>query len=362
MSASDLLTGDGLAKFSAAAAAHVGDDKVPGLVALVARGDQVHVEALGSLSIGGPPVRRDSLFRIASTSKPITAAVTLALVSEGLLTLDEPVDRLVPELAEPAGVAPDGRAARRQRSGQSRHHRARSAHLHVRLRHGGRDVHGTRAVAGRGGRQRNAPVHPRATDSGRAAGAGCLDRGARIAAAARTAGRALALQHGSVGAGGARCPGPPACPSPTCSARGSSSRSACEIPRSWTSDIDRLATAYVPTADGLQVWDPPDGDWSRPPSFGDGAAGLVSTVDDLLAFARMLRARRGAATARRRGRGDDPRPADPGTEERRTRLPRRARLGILSVGNHRWPPSRRLRLGRRARHVVAGRPDEGPHW
>ena len=36
------------------------------------------------------------------------------------------------------------------------------------------------------------------------------------------------------------------------------------------------------------VWDPPDAPWSRPPSFHDGAAGLVSTADDLLAFARML--------------------------------------------------------------------------
>ncbi|HYA50886.1 MAG TPA: hypothetical protein VEG33_06915, partial [Streptosporangiaceae bacterium] len=44
-----------------------------------------------------------------------------------------------------------------------------------------------------------------------------------------------------------------------------------------------LATAYRPAADGLQVWDPPEGQWSRPPVFGDGAAGLVSTADDLLA-------------------------------------------------------------------------------
>ena len=36
------------------------------------------------------------------------------------------------------------------------------------------------------------------------------------------------------------------------------------------------------------VWDRPAGQWSRPPAFGDGAAGLVSTADDLLAFARML--------------------------------------------------------------------------
>jgi CubicO group peptidase (beta-lactamase class C family) len=56
----------------------------------------------------------------------------------------------------------------------------------------------------------------------------------------------------------------------------------------WASDVSRLATAYAPGLDGLQVWDPPDGQWSHPPAFGDGAAGLVSTVDDLLAFARMF--------------------------------------------------------------------------
>src|SRR5437763_16874360 len=86
------------------AASYVGPDKTPGLVALVAhggrgRGDRVQVEALGSLSIDGAPVQRDSLFRIASTTKPITDAATLALVGEGLLSLDEPVSRLLPERA-----------------------------------------------------------------------------------------------------------------------------------------------------------------------------------------------------------------------------------------------------------------------
>jgi len=38
----------------------------------------VHVEALGALSIGGEPMRRDALFRIASMTKPVTAAATLA--------------------------------------------------------------------------------------------------------------------------------------------------------------------------------------------------------------------------------------------------------------------------------------------
>ena len=44
-------------------------------------------------------MRRDSIFRIASVTKLITGAAALALVGEGLLALDEPVDRLLPELA-----------------------------------------------------------------------------------------------------------------------------------------------------------------------------------------------------------------------------------------------------------------------
>src|SRR5258708_29205944 len=96
---SDQLTAEGLA-LHAVASEHVADDRIPGLVALVARGDQVHVETLGTLSMGGAPVSRDSLFRTASTTKPITAAATLALAGEGLFDVDEPVDRLLPELAD----------------------------------------------------------------------------------------------------------------------------------------------------------------------------------------------------------------------------------------------------------------------
>jgi hypothetical protein len=54
------LTADGLARLHAAAQQHVDDQRLPGLVALVARGGQVHVEALGKLAVGGAPVARDS--------------------------------------------------------------------------------------------------------------------------------------------------------------------------------------------------------------------------------------------------------------------------------------------------------------
>src|ERR1700691_1599474 len=102
MTDSDLtrLTSGGLARFGEIAAAHVADGGVPGVVALVGTSEQAHVEAHGSLSLGGAPLQRDSLFRISATTKPITGALTLALVREGLLTLDEPVDGLLPELAD----------------------------------------------------------------------------------------------------------------------------------------------------------------------------------------------------------------------------------------------------------------------
>ena len=67
--------------------------EVPGVVALAARGDDVHVEVHGE-------VRRDTQFRIASITKPVTAAVAGMLLDEGVLALDEPVDRLLPELAD----------------------------------------------------------------------------------------------------------------------------------------------------------------------------------------------------------------------------------------------------------------------
>src|ERR1700759_2736829 len=77
-----------------------GRDQVPRLVGLGACGGDVHVEALGTMAIGGAPVQRDTIFRIASDTKPITAATVLALAAEGRLDLDEPVDRLVPERAD----------------------------------------------------------------------------------------------------------------------------------------------------------------------------------------------------------------------------------------------------------------------
>jgi CubicO group peptidase (beta-lactamase class C family) len=82
-------------------AGHVARGAVPGLVTLVSRRSDVYVDAIGLKVAGGTdPMRRDTIFRIASMTKPITAAATMILVEECKLRLDEPVDRLLPELAD----------------------------------------------------------------------------------------------------------------------------------------------------------------------------------------------------------------------------------------------------------------------
>ena len=74
---------------------------VPGLVAAVAKGDSTHVEALGRRDADrGAAMSRDSIFRIASMSKPLTAAAALLLVEDCVLRLDDPVDEFLPELAD----------------------------------------------------------------------------------------------------------------------------------------------------------------------------------------------------------------------------------------------------------------------
>src|SRR6266478_3137317 len=84
-----------------AMAARVAKGELPGLVTLVAHGHDVHVDTIGVMAFGSnEPMRRDAIFRIASLTKPILATATMILVEEGKLALDEPVQRLLPELAD----------------------------------------------------------------------------------------------------------------------------------------------------------------------------------------------------------------------------------------------------------------------
>ncbi len=91
----------GLGGLHDAMAARVAKGEAPGMVTLIARGEEVHVDAIGTMAFGGTePMRRDTIFRITSMTKPILALATMLLVEDGALVLDEPVDRLLPELAD----------------------------------------------------------------------------------------------------------------------------------------------------------------------------------------------------------------------------------------------------------------------
>jgi CubicO group peptidase (beta-lactamase class C family) len=80
---------------------HVGSGRVPGLVALVHQRGREHVETIGTMDFdSNVPMRRDTIFRLASTTKPITAVGAMSLVEECKLRLDDPVDEWLPELRD----------------------------------------------------------------------------------------------------------------------------------------------------------------------------------------------------------------------------------------------------------------------
>ncbi|WP_433168550.1 serine hydrolase domain-containing protein [Kribbella sp. CA-247076] len=82
-------------------AQYVDSGKVPGVVALVGYGDETYVEALGTMQHGGgAPMRRDTIFRMASTSKPVSVAAAMVLLDECRLRLDDAVQEWLPELAD----------------------------------------------------------------------------------------------------------------------------------------------------------------------------------------------------------------------------------------------------------------------
>src|SRR4030095_3790554 len=79
---------------------HVERRRLPGLVALLSRRGAEHEDAIGTLAFDRPaPMLRDTIFRLASVTKPITAVAAMILVEECRLRLDDPVDELLPELA-----------------------------------------------------------------------------------------------------------------------------------------------------------------------------------------------------------------------------------------------------------------------
>ncbi|AIE87917.1 serine hydrolase domain-containing protein [Fimbriimonas ginsengisoli] len=94
------LSKPGLERMYRAMSGFVERKEMPGLVALVSRHGDTHVETLGTLSFTNPsPMRRDTIFRIASITKPVTAVAAMILLEECRLRLDDSVDEWLPELA-----------------------------------------------------------------------------------------------------------------------------------------------------------------------------------------------------------------------------------------------------------------------
>lgn len=87
--------------------AAVDGGELGGIVTLIFhRGEVVQVDAVGYQDpTTRKPMARDTIFRIASMSKPIAAVATLILLDEGKIKLDDPVDRWLPELANPMVLA-----------------------------------------------------------------------------------------------------------------------------------------------------------------------------------------------------------------------------------------------------------------
>src|ERR1700722_15367145 len=89
-----------LADLHTTMAGYVERGDIPGIVTLIGRGAEIHVDATGTKTAGGKePIRRDTIFRIASITKPIAAAAIMILVDDGAFRLDDSVERWLPELA-----------------------------------------------------------------------------------------------------------------------------------------------------------------------------------------------------------------------------------------------------------------------
>lgn len=96
------MSSERLARIDAAMAKYVDDDLVPGVVTLVARqGKVVQLEAYGSRWVEeDEPMTTDTIFRIASMTKPITSVALMMLYEEGHFLLTDPVSKWLPEFAE----------------------------------------------------------------------------------------------------------------------------------------------------------------------------------------------------------------------------------------------------------------------
>lgn len=280
------LSPDRLARLREVLARHVEGGAVPGLVAAVHRRGETHVEVLGSTAAegGGASVRRDSIFRISSMTKPITAVAALLLVEECALRLDDPVDDLLPELADRRVVrridAPIDDTVPAERPITVRD--LLTFRMGFGAYFGPCPVNDAAAPLGLGVAA-PAPAGPPEPDE-------WMRRLSTLPLMCQPGERWLYHTGADVlGVLIARASGRPL---PTfmreCVFEPLGMRDTTfSVP---AAELERFTTAYAtdPETGAISELDPVDGQWSAPPAFPSGGAGLVSTVDDYLAFATVL--------------------------------------------------------------------------
>ena len=291
---SDDTAGGGLApgrleRMRAVLGAAVDRGEVPGLVALVHRRGETHVAALGAMAAAGDPgagvpMRRDAIFRIASLTKLVMAVAAMTLVEECRIRLDDPVDDLLPELADrrvlrrPDGPLDDTVPADRPITVRDL--------LTFRM--------GLGAVMAPPG---SSPIGRAMAEAGLAPSPDLPSFGPdewvkRLGT--------LPLMH-QPGATWMYDTGANALGVLLARATGGTLERFCRerifaplgmvdtgfhVPRDA---LERMPVTYLPDPrTGRPVRRPEDHAWDRPPAFESGSGGLVSTVDDYLALCRML--------------------------------------------------------------------------
>jgi CubicO group peptidase (beta-lactamase class C family) len=259
----------------------------PGVVAAVGRGGEGYVAAAGVMAVGGPPMRPDTLFRIASITKPVTAAVVLSLAEDGLLGLEEPVDRLLPELADrrvlrrPDGPLTDTIEAERAVTTRDLLTFTWGFGMQGAMFMAPEPWPIVSAVAERE-LSSFGPPQPDTTPEPDT----FMARLGELPLLAQPGERWLYSAGSQVlGVLAARAAG---APFEDVMRERVLTPLGMDDTAFYVNDTSRLATAYENVNGELTVRDRPDGQWSRPPRFPDGAAGLVSTAEDLLRFGRML--------------------------------------------------------------------------
>lgn len=251
------------------------DGRFPGYAAAIRHGDTVSYRVGGVLALAGDQsVRPDTQFRIASLSKIVGGVLAVNLIADGLLALDDPVGRWLPELAEPRVL----------RTPTSELTDTVPADRPILLRHLLSFTAGTGLVL------RPSPIQQALAEAG--LGPGPLPpRFDGDEYLARISALPLVCQPGTswlyhtgaelLGVLLARAAGRPLGQLLAERVTGPLGMTATGF---HTENPARLTTQYLPTERGLRPVDLPTGQYARPPAFESLGGGLLSTVADYLRF------------------------------------------------------------------------------